>query len=354
MYLLNNEKTPVSFLSLGSLNTSWSFISNHPELSSGIKEILWSNDSLEPLVGFNYELDTESADKLIGSSLNLRVIGYYENTFFSNELIEALSGSDSPYSSLIMKPLRSGIDHDFFYMGYDEMIPLYLHFPGLFKTAESEDISFYFPGFNTPPSEEVLRISEGNTVEKHQVIKSLPLDTAFYDHDLQPFMQEIIEKHGREEFTVGVIANEMHRHLGVYAIVGVKMGMRAREYFHIGVDEMNVFSYCGSIPPLSCTNDGIQVSTGATAGHGLLEVTDKDFSPAARFTYMNRTIELTLKKEIADDIRKELQEINYVYGLDSNIYWELVRQKAILLWKNLDRHLMFDLKIINDPLLNDE
>ena len=50
------------------------------------------------------------------------------------------------------------------------------------------------------------------------------------------------------------------------------MGIRAREYFNTGVDEFSAVSFAGSIPPLSCMNDGIQVSTGATPGHGLLTV----------------------------------------------------------------------------------
>ena len=44
---------------------------------------------------------------------------------------------------------------------------------------------------------------------------------------------------------------------------------------------------------------------------------------------MNRKIRLTLKPEITEKISSELKEINFVYGLDSNIYWELVRKNSI-------------------------
>jgi hypothetical protein len=63
--------------------------------------------------------------------------------------------------------------------------------------------------------------------------------------------------------------------------------------------------------------------------------------PSAEFTYMNHKIRLTLKPEIASLISKELQEINFVYGLDSDIYWELVRKNSIKYWLNLDRHDIF-------------
>ena len=43
-------------------------------------------------------------------------------------------------------------------------------------------------------------------------------------------------------------------------------------------------------------NDGIQVSTGATPGHGLLTVrNDTSAIPSVEFTYMNRKIRLTLE-----------------------------------------------------------
>jgi pyrimidine-specific ribonucleoside hydrolase len=181
-----------------------------------------------------------------------------------------------------------------------------------------------------------------------QVIKSFPQDTSFYMTDLQPFAEEIRNKYGEDEWVSGVMANELHRHLGVFAIIGVKMGIRAREYFCTGVDEMTVTSHAGSTPPLSCMNDGVQVSTGATPGHGLLTVsTETPFFPAADFTHKGKTIRITLKKELAEKVSSELKEINFVNGLDSDIYWELVRKNSIKYWLQFDRHSIFDITVIN-------
>jgi pyrimidine-specific ribonucleoside hydrolase len=133
----------------------------------------------------------------------------------------------------------------------------------------------------------------------------------------------------------------------VFAIIGVKMGIRAREYFATGVDEFKVTSFAGSVPPLSCMNDGVQVSTGATPGHGLLTVSNDTITkPVAEFTYLNHRIRLTLKPEIAVKISSELKEINFVYGLDSNIYWELVRKNSIKYWRSLDRHEIFIIDVL--------
>jgi hypothetical protein len=55
---------------------------------------------------------------------------------------------------------------------------------------------------------------------------------------------------------------------------------------------------------------------------------------------------VTLKPEIAQKISDELKEINFIYGLDSNIYWELVRKSAIRYWRDLDRHQIFNIEEI--------
>jgi hypothetical protein len=62
---------------------------------------------------------------------------------------------------------------------------------------------------------------------------------------------------------------------------------------------------------------------------------------------MNRKIRLTLKPEFTGKISAELKEINFVYGLDSNIYWELVRKNSIKYWLNLDRHEIFTIELLN-------
>ena len=78
-----------------------------------------------------------------------------------------------------------------------------------------------------------------------------------------------------------------------------------------------------------------------------LTVISDSLAPAAIFTYMNRKIRLTLKPDIAAMISKELSEINFVYGLDSDIYWELVRKNSIKYWLKLDRHDIFIIERLN-------
>ena len=122
------------------------------------------------------------------------------------------------------------------------------------------------------------------------------------------------------------------------------MGIRAREYFDIGVDDMHVTTYAGNRPPVSCLNDGLQVSTGGTLGHGLItvaEVKAGDTRPEATFTFKNKKVTLRLKPErrVREDLKKGVE----TYGADTEANWQYVRALAIQYWLDWDRHEIFDI-----------
>ena len=76
--------------------------------------------------------------------------------------------------------------------------------------------------------------------------------------------------------------------------------MEHADYASFGYHVNNLFavSYAGNKPPLSCFNDGIQISTGATIGQGLIKVSDQVLSiPTVDFEYNGRKIKLSLKTE---------------------------------------------------------
>jgi pyrimidine-specific ribonucleoside hydrolase len=347
--ILSTEKSKITFVCLGSMSTAASALKDVAAFRTSISQILWSGDGTEKKDGFNYSADHSAADTMLKSGIPVKVVRSVNGEgFYGNDIITAISRIPGVYSGRFSEFFTSGsfTDHKFASSVNDEMVPLYLHHPALF-TAETKT------GYNYCSTENLaelkksfLKILAGETVAKNQVIREMPDDPSFYFPDVEPGVSQIINKYGKDEWTSGVIANELHRHLGTYAIIGVKMGIRAREYFNTGVDEFSAVSFAGSTPPLSCMNDGIQVSTGATPGHGLLTVRNDAPKPSVEFTYMNRTIRLTLKPEIAEKINSELKEINFVYGLDSNIYWELVRKNTIKYWLNLDRHEMFEIEEI--------
>ncbi len=346
--VLASETTPVKFIALGSLKTSAEAMESSPSYTSRVKQLYWSNSGLPGNEGLNYRSDPAAAEKVLAGNLPVIVAGGGGTGFWNEDLIKTIGELHTPYAARIRELISSMPSHSFVYTAFDEMLPLLLHFPELFAGNGREgDDKYFVPKDIRELGSAAAKLLNGETVERMQVIKGMPSDTSFYMPDIQPFVTDIRNKYGEDEWTSGLIANELHRHLGVFAIIGVKMGIRAREYFCTGVDEMSVTTHAGATPPLSCMNDGIQVSTGATPGHGLLTVSaEKPFFAAADFTHGDITIRITLKKELADRVSGELREINFIHGLDSDIYWELVRKNSIKYWLQFDRHEIFDIEVI--------
>jgi pyrimidine-specific ribonucleoside hydrolase len=309
-------------------------------------------DGPDNKTGFNYNIDKHSSVSMLKQEIPVKIVRNYtisDNEFYNDEFLNSMAKVKTVYAKKLSSFFSSETaqNHKFSYEATDEMTAVFLHYPELFINKTLGNVSDCIPTDLAGLRESMIRILKGETAPKNQVIKEFPNDPSFYFDDLSGSVSVIIEKYGMDEWSSGVLANELHRHLGVFAIIGVKMGIRAREYFDTGVDEFSTTSFAGSVPPLSCFNDGLQVSTGSTPGHGLLTViNDPPASPSAVFTYMNRKIRLTLKPEITEKITSELKEINFVYGLDSNTYWELVRKNSIKYWLGLDRHEIFEIEVV--------
>jgi len=343
--IISAEKTKIRFVSLGGMSTAYSALKSIPQFGRQVKDFVWSASGADDTKGFNYNIDKTASEKMLKQELPVKIVrSYDQEALYDTALINSLGTITNRYSKKLITFFRSSAaeNHAFSFSGNDDLVPVFIHYPELFMNKTAYFVTDCTPGDIKGIKESILRIIGGETVSKNQVIKVLPEDPAFYSDDINAFVTEIIDRYGPDEWTSGVLANELHRHLGVFAIIGVKMGIRAREYFATGVDEFSVISDAGSTPPLSCMNDGLQVATGATPGHGLLTViNDEKQSPSAEFKYLDRKIRLTLKPDLAEKISAELKEINYIYGLDSNIYWELVRKNSIKYWKDLDRHEIF-------------
>lgn len=348
--ILEAEKTKISFICLGSMSTALNALRNIPEFSGQVKDFIWSADGADDKAGFNYNIDVKSSVSILKQEIPVKIVRKYmlnESVFWDNDLIEAVKDINTRYAGTVGSVTVFSGPHRFALEATDEMTALFLHYPELFICKTLGNVTDCIPSDPAGLRENTLRILKGETVPRNQVIKAFPADPGFYFDDLGSSVTEIIDKYGIDEFSSCVLSNELHRHLGVFTVIGAKMGIRAREYFATGVDEFHVRSLAGSTPPISCFNDGLQVSTGATPGHGLLTVVnDQPARPAADFTYQNRTIRLTLKPEIAEKIISELKEFNFVYGLDSNTYWELVRKNSIKYWLSMDRNEIFAIEVI--------
>ena len=190
----------------------------------------------------------------------------------------------------------------------------------------------------------VLDTLDADREDKCVNFKRFPTDTALFREDVAALAGQIIARHGLKEWKIAVLTNEFHEHLGIYSIVGAKMGLRAREYFGAELDEMEIASNAGSKPPLSCMNDGLQVSTGATLGHGTIRIGNENPEPSASFSFGNRVIRISLKQEIRDRIREDVRRTVETCGLETPEYWEHIRKLALQYWLGLSRFDIFDIQ----------
>jgi pyrimidine-specific ribonucleoside hydrolase len=168
-----------------------------------------------------------------------------------------------------------------------------------------------------------------------------------YTKDIRVIMEKAIEKFGYEEWRSIVLTCELHGHLGIYSIIGVKMGMFAMYTLQSGHGDLSIVSYAGSNPPISCLNDGLQLSTGATLGHGLITIREANTGiPVVDFTNEGKTVRITLIDVIYQKIEESLKVAFKESGGMTDKYWKRIRKLAIVCWVEFDRNKIFNIEEI--------
>ncbi|MGB8952763.1 MAG: nucleoside hydrolase [Candidatus Aminicenantales bacterium] len=349
--VFENEERKVWLVCLGSLTTASDFFARHPDMESKTERIVWYNDAAGASKSFNYTINEAAAEEMFHSGLKMDVVKAMEETplqldsYFLKELTQIKTPGArilAGFFEVKEVPGKKALDHSIL---RDDLIPIFLLNPGIFTSERKDRISLNFlkdESAGRTALEIMIKILSVPSDTECQVFVRFPTDPALYAADIRPYIPEIIERHGESEWRAGVLTNELHGHLGIYAIIGVKMGLRAREYFNGGIDDMAVLSLAGRKPPVSCLNDGLQVSTGGTLGHGLITVSQEPRSkPEAVFAYNNHAIRISLKPEIAATVEAAIREAIERFGNLTESYWNAVRQQAIKLWLELDRHEIF-------------
>jgi pyrimidine-specific ribonucleoside hydrolase len=160
---------------------------------------------------------------------------------------------------------------------------------------------------------------------------------------VRPWLEKIIATHGLEEWKATLLTNELHRHLGTYSIIGAKMGIRARELLGAAFEDVRVESHAGLKPPLSCLNDGLQVSTGASLGRGTIRVVEgRSPAPEAVFIHDDKAVRLRLKQTIVERIRADIAAAIKQHGNVTPAYFAAIRQLSLHHWAELKRAELFE------------
>ncbi|MCX6257735.1 MAG: nucleoside hydrolase [Bacteroidia bacterium] len=355
--VLDAATNPVTIICLGPLTDISDVLKSKPQISSKISRILWYNDSFDPLKGFNYEADTIAAKFIISSAISMDIICSVEPScnLSDKDFLQSLDRINTVFAKKVVTSMHedSGGGHprNGHLKLYDELVAVYFLFPDVFDMKQ--DIFHPEHKFSTAYQCPTVRedmfdiYAQTYSLEKNICFVRFPVDTSVYQPDVREIARETLNKFGTEEWKACVLTNEIHGHLGIYSIVGAKMGVKAKELLGAETDRMEVVSYAGKDQPLSCMNDGLQVSTGGTMGVNMISLKETGkFIPEAEFTWKGKHIKLKLKDQYISQAEKDIQNGIVKYGNLSSGYWKLVRKLAILYWNSWSRDEIFE--IIND------
>jgi len=349
--------TQLTLVCLGPLTNITREIDNNPTLRDRVDEVIWYVDSVNPFNGFNYESDKNSADRILNSGVRFDIVSNLNilTPVFDSELLNLCTRYKTNISNAILS-LSSSLQStkekiDDLHTLSEELAALFIGNHELFVLNHLE--SNLNIRFNTEYSSIILKdvirdLITGDYRSGHFVaLYGFPVNPELYVYDVRHILEPAIERYGIEEWKACTLTDEFHGHLGVFSIVGAKMGIHAREYFGIGTDLLEIGSYAGSEEPFSCLNDGLQVSTGATLGQGSIHhMNDSIAKPQAVFTYKNQSILIKLKDEYLDQIKVIIARGIKNYGLQDEDYWNLIRQTSIKFWLEWDRREIFELIVI--------
>ena len=346
----------VLYLCLGPLTSLADVLRLNPGLKYKIARLVYFGAHPDdPFPGWNTDRDPESARFVFDSGLEIDCVVLPDEKLlpFDKRLYEQIEGLDTSAARLLISihgapAVRKLLSQRKFRV-WDEMTVIYLNQPSLFRfvpTGHGSGVmslaAFKAAGLCDTYLKLLGHLADFHLTPRDPVVlRVFPCDPSFFKDDVKPYVQEIIEKYGLEEWKACFLTNEFHRHLGIYSLIGAKMGIRAREILEAHFDALRVLSFAGTQPPLSCINDGLQVATGASLGRGTIQISDQQPRPEAAFFYKDQKLTLRVTKGLLDGIRAEFEAAQKEYGGLNPAYFSHIRKLSIDYWYELDRKKIF-------------
>ena len=356
--VLNASESPVVYLGLGPLTNLADALRKDSGIKKKISRLIYYGTPYDaPKLDWNTARDKDAARVVFDSGLRIYTLspGSLQTVPFDMNLFKKIKKLNTPASRLLTeiheKPILKKPLLDSHFQVWDEMAVIYLNRPEVFEFRQQRQNIFLLEGFKAGEISKSCVKLLGYPADSHLkerevvVLNAFPVNVHLFKEDLQPFVEKIIRKYGLEEWKACVLTNELHRHLGIYSIVGAKMGIQAREILDAPLDSLEVTSFAGNKPPLSCMNDGLQVSTGASLGRGTIAIVDKSPAPAAAFRYKDKHVTLKLKSSVVEKIKESILAAINKYGNLTPAYFAHVRELAVRSWLEFDRKDLFETAI---------
>jgi pyrimidine-specific ribonucleoside hydrolase len=354
---LQGSPEKVTYVCLGPLTNLAGALRKMPSAQAHIERVLYSGSpprKTDP--SWNTARDLEAANEVFRSGIPVYAFHLDDDGVlrFDTDLYHGIQGLDSKAVRLISLLYSQDEMQELLLQGHfrawDETVALYLIDPSLagFEKLPGTGNVFLLTRWDGEAARQaytaVLAEAEtpGFPPRVPVLLAAYPAHPEDFLEDVRPLVEAIIARHGVEEWKAALLTNELHRHLGIYSLLGAKMGIRAREILGAGLDDLKVESHAGLKPPLSCMTDGLQVATGASLGRGTIRVDQKDTFPGATFQYGTKKLSLRLKQDVQAGIRKDLHKEVERYGGVTPEYFHHIRELSLKYWLELDRTKIFE------------
>lgn len=358
--ILSESEEKTNYICLGPMSNLARLISDHPSAKESISSVFCYGSSLgQEKLSWNTARDTEAAQKVFASGLTVYLFDPKEDQLFDfdTDFFEKIRKTDTLPAKLLSliheSEAAQKLIQEKHFKCWDETIAIYAVNPELADFTQPNPgmpirhLSRWDPDKAKAAYLAILAQSHESLPERMPVVlKYFPANPGEFQDDLKVLVPEIITAHGLEEWKHAVLTNELHRHLGTYSIIGAKMGIRAREILSASLDEVRVESHAGSKPPLSCLNDGLQVSTGASLGRGTIAVLEKNM-PEAVFIHGDKRIALKLKDAIRQQIQSDIQAAIETFGNLTPAYFDQIRKLSLQHWLEMNRTEIFEETFLN-------
>jgi len=228
------EEKPVTVICLGSMANLAEAFRLKPGVKKEVERIIWYNDNLHPNSGTNYELDKKAADYILSEDITVNVVNNLngKEIMFTEELLRSIENIKTPYAKKIVKSHLQEEVLKLIKIGHlglwDDLAALYLLRPELFekRIIEGHPNHSISRVLKTDKiEEEIIEILSCDIEDISVTFKKFPDEPRLFREDINQFMNQIIERHGRKEWKIVVLTNEFHDHLGIYSVIGAKMGL---------------------------------------------------------------------------------------------------------------------------------
>ncbi len=340
----------VTLVALGPLTNYARWIKQTRHSLDKIEKLVWYCEP-EKSGSFNYVTDSLAWMDIMGSKVPLVMVSKGKRTLSPDQdYMSALQQPGNIYTKTILDVLNTPVVKEKLKQGHaglwDDLVPLYLSHPDLFDVEKKDGYENAMLKQTVSAAKiygDIAEILHSKTAAMNRVFTTFPIQQNLYKKDYAEIIPGTISDFGLAEWKAITLTNEVHGHTGIYSIIGAKAGIRACEYFNVGVNNLYAISFAGNKPPLSCFNDGIQISSGATIGQGLITVSDTVIKrPTVIFRFNNQSVKFTLNEDVAQKMQKDIQKGIEQFGM-TPAYWQYVEKLARDYWVNFDRHQIFQI-----------